>query len=146
MLCTKQRYSGWCKPILVKSLFHPIPLGNKNIFSLKINFKLCFFPANVTTTLIWYYDWIFRSILTNSDIDLYNSHSESILSDLSDENPNRLVIWSSLARIADMVVDQMIDGINLPSRVVQQGVLVCNSIWLSEFNCFERHIKYYRNI
>ena len=65
-----------------------------------------------------------RSILKNSDIDLYNSQSEHVLADLSDENPNKLVIWSSLSRIADMVLDQMADGVKLPSRVVQQGVLV----------------------
>ena len=63
-------------------------------------------------------------MLKNSDIDLYNSQSENVLADLSDENPNRLIIWSSFARIADMVLDQMVDGIKLPSRVVQQGILV----------------------
>ena len=76
-------------------------------------------------------DCHFRSILDNSDIDMYNSHSEAILSELSDENPNRLVIWSSLARIADMVLDQMRDGITLPSRVVQQGVLVYNYMFIN---------------
>ena len=64
-------------------------------------------------------------MLTNNDIDMYNTHSEAVLSDLSDQNPSTLVIWSSLSRIADMVLDQMMDGIQLPSRVVQQGVLVC---------------------
>ena len=63
-------------------------------------------------------------MLTNNAIDVFNAHSETVLSDLSDKNPNTLVIWSSLSRIADMVLDQMIDGIRLPSRVVQQGVLV----------------------
>ena len=57
-------------------------------------------------------------------VDLYNVQSEAILSELSDAHPNHLVIWSSLSRIVDMVVGQMIDGIKLPSRVVQQGVLV----------------------
>ena len=71
-------------------------------------------------------NYSFRSILKNSDVDLYNSQSEHVLADLSDENPNRLVIWSSLSRIADMVLDQMVDGVKLPSRVVQQGVLVIN--------------------
>ena len=66
-------------------------------------------------------------------MDMYNGQSEAILADLSDKNPNRLVIWSSLSRIADMVLDQMIDGINLPSRVVQQGVLVCNQMNISKF-------------
>ena len=57
-------------------------------------------------------------------VDLYNVQSEAILSELSDAHPNHLVIWSSLSRIVDMVLGQMIDGIKLPSRVVQQGVLV----------------------
>ena len=70
----------------------------------------------------------FRSILKNAEVDLYNLQSENVLSDLSDENPNKLVIWSSLSRIADMVIDQMVDGIKLPSRVVQQGVLVKHSM------------------
>ena len=57
-------------------------------------------------------------------VDLYNVQSESVLAELSEAHPNHLVIWSSLSRIVDMVLGQMIDGIKLPSRVVQQGVLV----------------------
>ena len=104
----------------MKDQSHQILQGNiylKVLFSklLFITFKVVI-KDNINYSI--------RSILKNSDIDLYNSQSEHVLADLSDENPNKLVIWSSLSRIADMVLDQMADGVKLPSRVVQQGVLV----------------------